>query len=182
KVVAHRRSVPVAEDIKLTNKISQNLHAELLLRLLGKELGSDGSFAEGTRVVRQFMVSAGVDDNDFFFYDGSGMSMDDRVAPRALTRLLSYAARQPWGKPWRDTFPIAGVDGTLSGRFKNSPLRGKLWAKTGTLNEASALSGYLTTASGKTLAFSIMVNGHRPGSEPEVHAIERIAETIAAAE
>ncbi len=182
KVVAHRRSVPVAEDIKLTNKISQNLHAELLLRLLGKELGTDGSFAEGTRVVRQFMLSAGVDDNDFFFYDGSGMSMDDRVAPRALTRLLTYAARQPWGKAWRDTFPIAGVDGTLSGRFKNSPLQGKLWAKTGTLNEASALSGYLTTSTGKTLAFSIMVNGHRPGSETEPHAIERIAEAIAAAE
>jgi serine-type D-Ala-D-Ala carboxypeptidase/endopeptidase (penicillin-binding protein 4) len=182
KVVAHRRSVPVAEDIKLTNKISQNLHAELLLRLLGKELGTDGSFAEGTRVVRQFMLSAGVDDNDFFFYDGSGMSMDDRVAPRALTRLLTYAARQPWGKAWRDTFPIAGVDGTLYGRFRNSPLQGKLWAKTGTLNEAGALSGYLTTATGKTLAFSIMVNGHRPGSETEIHAIERIAEAIAAAE
>jgi D-alanyl-D-alanine carboxypeptidase/D-alanyl-D-alanine-endopeptidase (penicillin-binding protein 4) len=174
--------VAVAEDIKLTNKISQNLHAELLLRLLGKELGTDGSFAEGTRVVRQFMLSAGVDDNDFFFYDGSGMSMDDRVAPRALTRLLTYAARQPWGKAWRDTFPIAGVDGTLSNRFRNSPLRDRLWAKTGTLNEASALSGYLTTASGKTLAFSIMVNGHRPGSEAEPHAIERIAEAIAAAE
>jgi serine-type D-Ala-D-Ala carboxypeptidase/endopeptidase (penicillin-binding protein 4) len=182
KVVAHRRSVPVAEDIKLTNKISQNLHAELLLRLLGKELGKDGSFAEGTRVVRQFMLSAGVDDNDFFFYDGSGMSMDDRVAPRALTRLLTYAARQPWGKAWRDTFPIAGVDGTLFGRFKNSPLQGKLWAKTGTLNEASALSGYLTTATGKTLAFSIMVNGHKPGSNAEPHAIERIAEAIAAAD
>jgi serine-type D-Ala-D-Ala carboxypeptidase/endopeptidase (penicillin-binding protein 4) len=182
KVVAHRRSLAVAEDIKLTNKISQNLHAELLLRLLGKELGTDGSFAEGTRVVRQFMLSAGVDDNDFFFYDGSGMSMDDRVAPRALTRLLTYAARQPWGKAWRDTFPIAGVDGTLSNRFRNSPLRDRLWAKTGTLNEASALSGYLTTASGKTLAFSIMVNGHRPGSEAEPHAIERIAEAIAAAE
>jgi len=182
KVVAHRRSVTVAEDIKLTNKISQNLHAELLLRLLGKELGTDGSFAEGTRVVRQFMLSAGVDDNDFFFYDGSGMSMDDRVAPRALTRLLTYAARQPWGKAWRDTFPVAGVDGTLSGRFKNSPLQGKLWAKTGTLNEASALSGYLTTATGKTLAISIMVNGHRPGSNVEPHAIERIAEAIAVSE
>lgn len=182
KIVAHRASVPVAEDIKLTNKISQNLHAELLLRILGKELGSDGSFAEGTRVVRQFMVSIGVDDNDLFFYDGSGMSMDDRVAPRALTRLLTYAAHQPWGQAWRDTFPIAGVDGTLSNRFRNSPLKGKLWAKTGTLNEATALSGYLTGASGKTLAFSIMVNGHRPGSNAESRAVELIAEAIAAAD
>jgi D-alanyl-D-alanine carboxypeptidase/D-alanyl-D-alanine-endopeptidase (penicillin-binding protein 4) len=180
RVVAHRVSPTVAQDILWTNKVSQNLHAELLLRLLGKTLGTDGSFEEGTRVVRQFMVSAGVDDNDFFFYDGSGMSMDDRIAPRAVTRLLTYAARQAWGKEWRNTFPVAGVDGTLSGRFKESTLKGKLWAKTGTLNEASALSGYLTAASGKTLAFSIMVNGHRPGSEAEIKAMDKIAEAVGA--
>jgi D-alanyl-D-alanine carboxypeptidase/D-alanyl-D-alanine-endopeptidase (penicillin-binding protein 4) len=61
-------------------------------------------------------------------------------------------------------------------------LHGHLWAKTGTLDEVNALSGYLTTASGKTLAFSILVNGHRPGSEVELHAIDRIAEAIAATE
>jgi len=70
----------------------------------------------------------------------------------------------------------------LAGRFKSSPLKGKLQAKTGTLNEVNALSGYLTAASGKTLAFSILVNGHRPGSEAEAQAIDRIAEAIAAAE
>lgn len=182
KVLAHRVSPTVEQDILWTNKVSQNLHAELLLRLLGKTLGTDGSFEEGTRVVRQFMVSAGVDDNDFFFYDGSGMSMDDRVAPRALTKLLTYGAKQSWGQAWRETFPVAGVDGTLSGRFKDSPLKGKLWAKTGTLNEASALSGYLTGASGRTLAFSIMVNGHRPGSEAEIRAMDKIAEAVAAVE
>ena len=182
RVLARRVSVPVADDILWTNKISDNLHAELLLRLLGKTEGADGSFEEGTRVVRQFMVNAGVDDNDFFFYDGCGMSMDDRIAPRALTKLLTYAAKQSWGEAWRSTFPIAGVDGTLAGRFKTSPLKGKLEAKTGTLNEASALSGYLTTATGKTLAFSILVNGHRPGSDAEFKAIDRIAEAIAAAE
>lgn len=181
KVLAHRTSVPLAQDITLTNKVSQNLHAELLLRLLGKTFGTDGSFAEGTRVVRQFMLSAGVDDNDFFFYDGSGMSMDDRVTPRALTRLLTYAARQPWGEAWRQTFPVAGVDGTLSGRFKTSPLKGRMFAKTGTLAESNTLSGYLTTASGKTVAFSIMVNGHKPSSNDEYKAIDRLAEAIAAA-
>jgi serine-type D-Ala-D-Ala carboxypeptidase/endopeptidase (penicillin-binding protein 4) len=128
------------------------------------------------------MVSAGVDDNDFFFYDGSGMSMDDRIAPRALTRLLTYAARQPWGQAWRQTLPVAGVDGTLSSRFKTSPLKSRMWAKTGTLAESSSLSGYLTTASGKTLAFSIMVNGHKPGSSEESKAVDRIAEAIAAVE
>jgi D-alanyl-D-alanine carboxypeptidase/D-alanyl-D-alanine-endopeptidase (penicillin-binding protein 4) len=182
QVLARRVSVSVAEDIMVTNKTSQNLHAELLLRVLGKLFGGEGSFAEGTRVVRQFMVSAGVDDNDFFFYDGSGMSMDDRIAPRALTRLLAYAAKQPWGQSWRSTLPVAGVDGTLAGRFRNSPVKGKMQAKTGTHNESNALSGYLETASGKTVVFSILVNGHRPRSNAEVQAIDQIAEAIAAAE
>jgi D-alanyl-D-alanine carboxypeptidase/D-alanyl-D-alanine-endopeptidase (penicillin-binding protein 4) len=182
KVLATRTSVPLAQDVTVINKLSQNLHAELLLRLLGKVHGDDGSFAEGARVVRQFLINAGVDDGDFFFYDGSGESHDDRIAPRALTQLLIYAQRQPWGTAWRETLPVAGVDGTLSGRFRNSPLKGHLWAKTGTLNEANALSGYLTAASGKTLAFSILVNGRRPGSAAELHAIDRIAEAIATAE
>ena len=181
-MLATRVSVPVAQDITVINKLSQNLHAELLLRLLGKVHGTEGSFAEGTRVVRQFITGIGVDDNDFFFYDGSGMSMDDRIAPRAYTKLLTYAARQPWGAAWRDTLPIAGVDGTLSGRFRNSPLKGRMWAKTGTLNESNALSGYLNAGSGKTVAFSIMVNGHRPGSNAETQAVERICEAIAAVE
>lgn len=178
RVLAARQSVPVAQDIMVTNKLSQNLHAELLLRLLGKVHGSEGSLAEGARVVRQFLVGAGVDDNDFFFYDGSGMSMDDRIAPRALTRLLAYASHQSWGAAWRATLPSAGVDGTLSGRFKNSPVKGRVAAKTGTLNESNALSGYVTTASGKTLVFSVMVNGHRPGSNAETQAVDRIVEAI----
>jgi serine-type D-Ala-D-Ala carboxypeptidase/endopeptidase (penicillin-binding protein 4) len=181
-VLATHVSVPLVQDITLTNKISQNLHAELILRLLGKTFGTDGSFAQGSRVVRQFMVDAGVNDADFFLYDGSGMSPNDRIAPRAYAQLLSYASRQPWGAGWRDTLPIAGVDGTLANRFKTSTLKGKLWAKTGTLNETNTLSGYLTAASGKTLAFSILVNGHRPDSDAEQQAIDRIAEAIAAAE
>jgi D-alanyl-D-alanine carboxypeptidase/D-alanyl-D-alanine-endopeptidase (penicillin-binding protein 4) len=182
KILATHTSVPVAQDITVINKVSQNLHAELLLRLLGQVHGKDGSFAQGTRVVRQFLKNTGVDDSDFFFYDGSGMSPDDRIAPRGFTQLLSYAAKQPWGAAWRETLPVAGVDGTLAGRFKNSPLKGHMQAKTGTHNEANALSGYLTAASGKTVVFSILVNGHRPGSEAEVQAIDRIAEAIAAAE
>jgi serine-type D-Ala-D-Ala carboxypeptidase/endopeptidase (penicillin-binding protein 4) len=178
KILATRVSVPVAQDIMVTNKLSQNLHAELLLRLLGKVHGTEGSLAEGTRVVRQFLLGAGVDDNDFFFYDGCGMSMDDRIAPRALTKLLAYAAHQSWGDAWRSTLPVAGVDGTLSGRFKNSSLKGRVYAKTGTLNESSALSGYVTTAGGKTLAFSVLINGRRPGSNAETQVIDKIVEAI----
>jgi D-alanyl-D-alanine carboxypeptidase/D-alanyl-D-alanine-endopeptidase (penicillin-binding protein 4) len=182
RVLATHVSVPVAQDITVTNKVSQNLHAELILRMLGKAFAKDGSLAQGTRVVRQFLVDAGVSDADFFFYDGSGMSMDDRITPRAYTKLLSYASHQAWGEAWRNTFPLAGVDGSLYGRFRNSPLKGKLWAKTGTLNETNALSGYLQAGSGKILAFSILVNGHRPGSMAEIPAMERICEAIAATE
>lgn len=180
-VLASRTSPTLREDLALTNKVSQNLHAELTLRLLGKLEGEQGSLAEGTRVVRQFLSDAGIDDQDFFFYDGSGMSPNDRITPRAMTQLLRYAAAQPWGSAWRATLPIAGVDGTLRKRFADSPLREKLWAKTGTLDETNALSGYLIAASGKTLAFSILVNGHRPGNSAALHAIDQIVEAIAAA-
>ena len=182
RVLGAHISVPVAQDITVINKTSQNLHAELLLRLLGKELGTDGSFAQGARVVRQFLANAGINDADFFLFDGSGESSRDLMTPRAFTQLLSYASKQFWGVGWRASLPVAGVDGTLDRRFSNSPLKGKMWAKTGTLNEVNSLSGYLTAASGKTLAFSILVNGRRPGDDAEEHAIDKIAEAIAATE
>jgi D-alanyl-D-alanine carboxypeptidase/D-alanyl-D-alanine-endopeptidase (penicillin-binding protein 4) len=180
RVLATHLSPPMSQAITVLTKTSQNLHAELMLRLLGKTFGTGGSLEQGTRVVRQFLVDAGVKDEDFFLYDGSGMGHNDRMTARGFTQLLSYASRQPWGADWRLTLPVAGVDGTLGGRFRDSPLKEKLWAKTGTHDEANALSGYLTTASGKVLAFSILENGHRPGDEAEVAAIDRIAEAIAA--
>ena len=182
RVLAAHISVPVAEDITLTNKTSQNLHAELLLRLLGKLLGGEGSFEQGSRVVRQFLVNAGVDDGDFYLLDGSGLSPEDRIAPRAFTKLLSYASHQPWGADWRATLPVAGVDGTLRNRFKGTPLEGRMWAKTGTLDEATGLTGYIATASGRMVAFSVLVNGFRPGSRVEAQAVDRIVEAIGAAE
>lgn len=182
RLLASHISVPFALDAAWTNKNSLNLHAELYLRLLGKLEAGDGSFAQGSRVVRQFLSDVGISDSDFFLYDGSGLSPDDRIAPRAFTQLLTWAAHQPWARVWRDTLPIAGVDGTLASRFRNSPLAGRMWAKTGTLDETNALAGYLTTASGKTLAFAIMVNGRRPGSPAESQAVDRIAEAIAAAD
>ncbi len=133
-------------------------------------------------MVRQFLRAAGLDPDDFYFFDGSGMSANDLIAPRAYTTLLTYAARQPWGEAWKATFPVAGVDGTLGHRFEHSPLKGRLFAKTGTLMEVNALSGYLTAASGKTVAFSILVNGHLPGSEAEIHAMDQVCEAIAASE
>ena len=124
--VASVSSPPILEDIVLTNKVSQNLHAELLLRQLGMFAGTDGSFGEGARVVRQFLVRAGVNPNDFVFYDGSGLSRKDMVTPRAVTTLLRYAAGQPWFADWKSSLPIGGVDGSLKSRFPSAPLKGNL--------------------------------------------------------
>ena len=184
-VLATHLSPPVAEDIVVTNKVSQNLHAELLLRMLGKTLGEDGSYAQGVRVVRQFLLQAGVPASDFFFHDGSGMSMSDLITPRAYTTLLAYAAHQTWGAEWRKSLPVGGADGTLAERFGGTPLDGRIEAKTGSLSEVSTLSGYLTTSRGQTLVFSILVNGHLPENGDEkatIHAMDQICLTVAAAE
>jgi D-alanyl-D-alanine carboxypeptidase/D-alanyl-D-alanine-endopeptidase (penicillin-binding protein 4) len=180
KVLATHVSPPLAEDVTVTNKVSQNLHAELLQRLLGRLEGEDGTIAQGARVVRQFLVNAGVDPGDFLFYDGSGMSNADLITPRAATTLLAYAARQPWGELYKSSLPIGGVDGSLSGRFAGE-MKGRVFAKTGTLSEVNALSGYVTTVSGKTLVFSVLCNDRQPAGDAARNALDRIVTAIAAA-
>ncbi len=181
-VLASRTSVPMLEDLTVTNKVSQNLHAEILLRLLGQRFGTDGSIVEGARVVRAFMRRAGVQPQDFFFYDGSGLSPEDRVTPRAMTTLLRYAASQPWGEEFRGTLPIGGVDGSLSDRFAHAPLRDHVFAKTGTLDEVNALSGYVTERNGRTLIFSILCTGHMPGAKGIPRTIDAIVAAAAGAD
>ena len=173
-------SPSLIDNIVVTNKVSQNLHAELLLRLLGKAFGDDGSAAQGARVVRQFLINAGIDPDDFVFFDGSGLSGHDLVTPRATVRLLQYAAGQPWFADWKASLPVGGEDGTLAWRFAKAPLKGHVFAKTGTLGEARALSGYLECASGKTVIFSIMVDNHAPRSHQDEVVMDRIVAAIAA--
>jgi D-alanyl-D-alanine carboxypeptidase/D-alanyl-D-alanine-endopeptidase (penicillin-binding protein 4) len=182
RVLATHVSVPFEQDVVVTDKVSQNLHAELYLRALGRLEGGDGSVAQGARVVRQFLVGAGVDPEDFVFYDGSGLSSQDLITPRAFTRLLVYAARQPWGGEFRACLPVGGVDGTLAGRFTEPATKGKVFAKTGTIAGVNTLSGYLTTASGRTLVFSILCNDHRPQGDAAVRAIDRVVGLVASAE
>ena len=181
RILATHVSPPFEQDITVTNKVSQNLHAELYLRILGRLEAGDGSIAQGVRVVRQFLISAGVDPGDVVLYDGSGLSAQDMVTPRAMTRLLTYANRQPWGATWRASLPVGGIDGTLSGRFAEPAHKGKIFAKTGTLGEVNALSGYLVAASGKTVAFSILCNDHNPTGDAARVALDKIVGAIAAA-
>jgi D-alanyl-D-alanine carboxypeptidase/D-alanyl-D-alanine-endopeptidase (penicillin-binding protein 4) len=178
-LLASHVSPPLGDDLVVTNKVSQNLHAEITLRTLGKLESSDGSVLEGTRVVRQFLISAGVIPSDFVLYDGCGLSIQDLVTPRAFTTLLAYAARQSWGEAFRTSLPVGGVDGSLSTRFKQPLLDGKVFAKTGTLGEARALSGYVVAKSGQTVAFSILCTDHNPSLPAEREAMDKIVAAIA---
>jgi serine-type D-Ala-D-Ala carboxypeptidase/endopeptidase (penicillin-binding protein 4) len=183
KVVASHISPTLNDDVTITNKVSQNLHAELLLHHLANALGGDenGSTVQGARVVRQFLLQAGLSGDDFVFFDGSGLSGHDLVTPRATVRLLQYASTQPWFADWKASLPVGGVDGSLETRFVKAPLKGKVFAKTGTLGEARALSGYVEGASGRTVIFSIMVGNHLPGTNSDREVVDRIVAAIAAA-
>lgn len=158
-VVPLARTVPapLIEDLTLTNKASQNLHAELLLRRIGRVTGS-GSIADGQARVAAMLTQAGVERWRYDFADGSGMSSYNRVSPRGVARFLRWTQMQDWGESWRATLPVGGIDGTLRRRFGGTTLAGKLFAKTGTLNAASALSGFMTARSGRTLAFASYAN------------------------
>ena len=157
EALAQLAPAPLSEDIRVINKVSQNLHSELLLRRVGREKGS-GSIADGLAAVRAMLEQGGVQRTHYDFADGSGMSTYNRLAPRGTVRFLSWVAAQPWGAKWRDTLPVAGVDGTLARRFKETSLERRLFAKTGTLNASAALSGYMIGKSGRTLTFSAFAN------------------------
>lgn len=156
-VLARLTPPPLAEDLVRINKESQNLHSELMVRRLGALHGS-GSIQDGVAMIEAMMASAGAPRAGWDLSDGSGMSSYNRMSPRAVAALLRWAATQPWGAAWRETFPVAGVDGTLARRFRGTPLEGRLFAKTGSLNATNALSGYMITRSGRTLVFSFFAN------------------------
>ncbi|WP_347302727.1 D-alanyl-D-alanine carboxypeptidase/D-alanyl-D-alanine-endopeptidase [Croceibacterium sp. TMG7-5b_MA50] len=171
---------PVTEDVVVINKVSQNLHAELLLRRLGR-LAASGSVADG-----QAALHATLDEPakgaGWYLADGSGMSNYNRVTPRAVVALLHWAGAQPWGEAWRASLPVAGQDGTLRSRFAATPLAGRLWAKTGSLNAARALSGTMQAASGRVLVFSAFANDMPPGGDAAATAVlDRALLAIAAA-
>ena len=157
-ILAEHSSPPLLESVGLANKISQNLHAELFLRAVGRKKMGVGSSAAGLALERQFMQSAGIADQDVALSDGSGLSRDDLVTPRAVVSLLLYAARQPWGRQFRSTLPIAGVDGTLEDRLRHTPAAGRIEAKTGATDHVRALSGYATTLRGEHLVFAMFRN------------------------
>jgi len=160
RVLATHDSLPLIEDLRLINKVSQNLHAEMALRLLGHERGSIGTTVAGLEVEKQFLTQAGLTSQEYVLYDGSGLSRQDLVAPAGFVKLLQFATSQPWGAQFASTLPVAGVDGSLLDRYKGTPAEGRVQAKTGGMDHVNTLSGYATTLSGERLAFSIMFNNH----------------------
>ena len=159
-------ATPLVEEVSLVNKVSQNLHAELLARRLafaaplpdpGKAAPVD-SLDQGLAALRSVLARAGLPRRGYDFADGSGMSTYNRISPRATVALLRWTASQPWAAAYRASLPIGGVDGTLRRRFAGTPLAGRIFAKTGTLNATNALSGWMIAASGRELTFSIIAN------------------------
>jgi D-alanyl-D-alanine carboxypeptidase/D-alanyl-D-alanine-endopeptidase (penicillin-binding protein 4) len=174
-ILAERNSVPLSDEVRLTNKNSENLHAELLLLLSAHEKVGAQNYEDAMNFAAGFYKSAGIADGDVVLSDGSGLSRKDLVTPRAVVQLLRYAAGQPWGELYRSTLPVAGEDGTLSDRMKNTPAANKIFAKTGTIGHGNALSGYATSLQGERIAFSILGNNNNMHAQDANKVIDAIS-------
>jgi serine-type D-Ala-D-Ala carboxypeptidase/endopeptidase (penicillin-binding protein 4) len=156
--VAVERS-DLATTIGVINRRSQNFYAESLLKALAARAGGEGSWPEGVRVVEEFLGRAGLGDG-LRLADGSGMSRNNRASPRQVTQLLRYMFFHPSGAPFMRSLPASGgEEPAWHRRLAERPYRGNVFAKTGTLNGVSNLSGYAKGGSGRLYAFSILCNG-----------------------
>ena len=158
-----RQSPPFSEILPLFLKLSNNGHAEILTKSMGKVVHGQGSWDAGIQVISDFLAASGVDVNALQLRDGSGLSRHDLVTAEQLTALLLAVRSKPWFSAYYDALPIAGaperlVGGSLRSRMKNTAAAGNVHAKTGSLDAVSSLSGYVTNAAGDPLVFSILLN------------------------
>ncbi|HET7215325.1 MAG TPA: D-alanyl-D-alanine carboxypeptidase/D-alanyl-D-alanine-endopeptidase [Terriglobia bacterium] len=174
-ILAEHDSLPLSQDIKVTLKVSQNLHAEMLLRTMSRVLDGQGSLEDGLNILNNFVQKIGIAPDEVQFADGSGLSRQTLVTPAAVMKLLQFNTRQPYFQWFYDALPVAGVDGTLGDRFHNTPLQGRVHAKTGTLEHVNALSGYMDLAGRRRLAFVIIVNQHPFDGAQATKVIDQIA-------
>ncbi len=176
--LAARISPPLTELLQVTAKVSQNLHAELLLREVGREGGHSATRENGLAAMNAFLVEAGGSPADSRLDDGSGLSRNAEVTPKLVTQLLSYMFHSPLREDWIPMLPVGGEDGTLSRRLCCSADARAIHAKTGTLARAIALSGYADSKTRGWLAFSILVNDFAaPAAEVQAW-IDKIALTL----
>jgi len=176
--LASYESKPLLEDVRVINKVSQNLHAEILLRLLGRERGNAGTIEGGLEVLREFLTRAGISSDQYVFYDGSGLSRQNLVTPHAIVQILRYGSAQPWGAAYKSTFPVSGVDGSLSDRLNAPRLRSRILGKTGSLGGVKTLSGYATTDAGQAVAFSILSNNFNLPAKRVTDTIDQVVQAV----
>ncbi|MBA3634369.1 MAG: D-alanyl-D-alanine carboxypeptidase/D-alanyl-D-alanine-endopeptidase [Acidobacteria bacterium] len=162
--IAKLESPPLGLIAAKTMKPSQNLYTETILWTLGEQVSDKTdpkktSAERGLSVVQNFLLQAGIPSDSVIQWDGSGLSRHNLITPNSAVQLYSYMARSRYAQVWRDALTIGGVDGTLRNRFKGTSAAGNVRGKTGTIDQVSALSGYVTTASGERLVFSIIING-----------------------
>jgi D-alanyl-D-alanine carboxypeptidase/D-alanyl-D-alanine-endopeptidase (penicillin-binding protein 4) len=180
RVLAGHDSPPMAEIVKVVNKVSQNLHTEMLLRLLGAKATGEGTVESGRAAVDEFLRRLGVIPESWALQDASGLSRSDLVTPHGMVGLLAGMERHRYAAAFRDSLPIAGVDGTLGSRMEQPPARGNVVAKTGSIRYVNALGGYVTTRSGERFVFYAVVNHHTGPASDSVAALDAIASLLAA--
>jgi D-alanyl-D-alanine carboxypeptidase/D-alanyl-D-alanine-endopeptidase (penicillin-binding protein 4) len=170
-VLAEHVSVPLGDALKLINKISQNLHTEMLLRTVARQGGTWATPDDLMKVPADFYATAGIAPGDVIQTDASGLSRHDLVTPRAIVALLGFAQKQSWFGPYYASLPVAGVDGTLEDRMKNTPAAGRIHAKTGSVEHVRTLSGFAETPGGRRLIFSFLSNNQGGKSHEAADAL-----------
>ncbi len=158
--LATRVSPPLPAVLAAFQKPSQNQIGEILLRTLGREKTGVGTADSGLVVVRRQLAAWGIDSSMAVVRDGSGLSRHNFLAPEAIVRLLDLMRQRSDFDAYFQSLPLAGVEGTLRERARGSLAAGNARAKTGTLDKARALSGYVSTADGQLLLFSMLANNH----------------------
>jgi D-alanyl-D-alanine carboxypeptidase/D-alanyl-D-alanine-endopeptidase (penicillin-binding protein 4) len=175
-------SPSLAEIGKVLLKVSQNLYADTLLKVVGRPAdGGPATTREGRRVVREILQGWGLAPEGYVLADGSGLSRYNYLTADVLVAVLTrmYADARHI-EPFISALPVAGVDGTIAGRMKDTRAQGNARAKTGSIANARALSGYVTSADGEPLVFSMIVNNFNvPQSQADAiidRAVVRLAE------
>ena len=168
-------SPPMAELLQVVDKVSQNLHAELMLRETGRVKGAGATREAGLDVLFDFLKEAGAPAEDFRMDDGSGLSRNAEVTPRLVARLLTYMNGSSNRERWLALLPVGGEDGTLAHRLCCVSDAKLVRAKTGTLARAIALSGYADSRSNGRLAFSILVNNFNAPASAVQAWVDKIA-------
>ena len=178
--IAEYRGRPLPDIIFPILNTSQNWFAEMLLKLLGRELGDTGSWAKGLEVERRFLIdSVRIDSTAFALTDGSGLSAGNLVTPRAFVQLLSYMYRHPRRAPFLAGLPRAQQRGSLLRRFAGTPLEGRVLAKTGSIARVNTLSGYIEKPDGRVITFSIQANAHDIPSRQMLAQIDSVVVQLA---